>query len=104
MPHGEGKMSMVTSIRPQVLAATPTLRPEPTGRAMPAETARPVSAPDRKDAPAQTAAPAASVTARLAERDESRHPASEARIAAEAAREAYIKASRAAGISPLPLP
>jgi hypothetical protein len=68
------------------------------------EAARPVSAPERKDAPTQTAATAASVTARLAERDESRHPAAEARLAAEAARNAYIQASIAAGVSPLPLP
>jgi hypothetical protein len=47
---------------------------------------------------------AAAVTARLAERDESDHPVPEARIAAEAAREAYIRASIAAGVSPLPLP
>jgi hypothetical protein len=44
------------------------------------------------------------VAGRLAERDESDHPAAEARVAAEAAREAYIRASRAAGVSPLPLP
>jgi hypothetical protein len=47
---------------------------------------------------------AAAVTARLAERDESDHSVPEARIAAEAAREAYIRASIAAGVSPLPLP
>jgi hypothetical protein len=104
MQYGEGKMSMVTSIRPQVQAAAPSHRPEPTIRAMPVDTARPVSATDRKNAPAQAAAATAALTARLAERDESRHPAAEARIAAEAAREAYIKASLAAGISPLPLP
>jgi hypothetical protein len=99
-------MSMVTVLRSQVPTATalPSVRPEPAGRAPVVEAARPVSAPERKDAPAQATATAASVTARLAERDESRHPAAEARIAADAARKAYIRASIAAGVSPLPLP
>ena len=56
------------------------------------------------DAPGQIAASSAILTTRLAERDESRHPAAEARIAADAARKAYIKASIAAGVSPLPMP
>jgi hypothetical protein len=99
-------MSMVTAIRSQALApaVAPPARVEPAGRAPLVEAARPVSAPERKDAPAQATGTAASVTARLAERDEGRHPAAEARMAAEAAREAYIRASIAAGVSPLPLP
>jgi hypothetical protein len=99
-------MSMITATRPQApaSASAPQGRPDPAGRAPPAGTARPVTTPERQDAPAQATATAASVTARLAERDESRHPAAEARIAADAAREAYIRASIAAGVSPLPLP
>jgi hypothetical protein len=102
----EGKMDMVTAVRSQVpgLPSAALARPEPAGRTPLVEAARPVSAPAREDAPAQTTAAAASVSARLAERDESRHPAAEARIAADAAREAYIRASIAAGVSPLPLP
>lgn len=99
-------MSMVTAIRSQsaVPPPAPSARPEAAGRAPLVEAAGPTSAPERKDAATQPTATAASVTARLAERDESRHPAAEARIAAAAAREAYIRASIAAGVSPLPLP
>jgi hypothetical protein len=76
---------------------------------------RPTSAPTAQTSPAvaetlrldtvrQPAVAAGIVTARLAERDEGEHPAAAARAAADAAREAYIKASIAAGVSPLPLP
>jgi hypothetical protein len=100
----EAMVCSISVVRSQAPASTPPGKPEPAARAPVVEAARPVSTPLRKDALAQTAATAASVTARLAERDESQHPAAEARIAAEAAREAYIKASIAAGVSPLPLP
>jgi hypothetical protein len=63
-----------------------------------------VSEPLRKNALPQPGSAAAAVASRLAERDESDHPAPEARAAADAARAAYIKASIAAGLSPLPLP
>ena len=46
----------------------------------------------------------ASPSLQLAGTDEDGHPAADARAAAEAARKAYIAGSRAAGISPLPLP
>jgi hypothetical protein len=78
--------------------------PDTAPRRSPAPDAAPVTAPQRQAALSHPAASQALVTARLAERDETDHPATEARIAAEAAREAYIRASLAAGISPLPLP
>jgi hypothetical protein len=58
----------------------------------------------RADALRQPVETAALVTLSLAERDESDHPAAAARAASEAARDAYVRASLAAGVSPLPLP
>ncbi|MCX7288721.1 MAG: hypothetical protein NTW20_14520 [Rhodobacterales bacterium] len=99
-------MTMITAVRSQgpVPATTPAARHEAMSRTPAVQAARPVAQTDLKDAPGQPAATAASVAARLAERDESHHPAAQARAAADAAREAYIKASIAAGVSPLPLP
>ncbi len=99
-------MGLITAVRsPLPVAATSAhLATDPVARVPIAETARPVAATERQDAPQQPAATVASVTVRLAERDESDHPAVEARRAAEAAREAYIQASRAAGLNPMPLP
>ena len=99
-------MSMITAVRTQgqVPASASPTRHEQSVRSPVVEAASPVAETQVKDAPGQPAATAATVTARLAERNESHHPAAEARIAAEAAREAYIKASIAAGVSPLPLP
>ena len=99
-------MGLITAVRSQMPVAA---KPGPTAargvcRANWCETAAPVSEPERMDAVPQPGLAAAMVTARLAERDESDHPVPEARIAAEAAREAYIRASIAAGVSPLPLP
>ena len=64
----------------------------------------PVAETQRRDAVQSPSAGTAQVSVRLAERDEGQHPAAEARAAAMAAREAYIQASIAAGISPLPMP
>ena len=58
----------------------------------------------RRDAVRQSAGLAAQVAVELADRDEDQHPAAEARAVAQAARDAYIKASIAAGVNPLPLP
>jgi hypothetical protein len=58
----------------------------------------------RVDAVHQPAKLAAQVAVELADHDEDQHPATSARAAADAARAAYIKASIAAGVSPLPLP
>jgi hypothetical protein len=99
-------MDPVTAVRSQV--------PQPASPSQPALD-RPTSAPAARTAPAvaetmrrdavlQPAATAAMVTARLAEHAEGDHPADKARAAAEAAREAYIRASVAAGLNPLPLP
>jgi hypothetical protein len=98
-------MGLITAVRSQMpVAPGPTPQPPEASPRQPVETAAPVSEPQRKDAVPQPGVAAAAVTARLAERDESHHPVPEARIAAEAAREAYIRASIAAGLSPLPLP
>jgi hypothetical protein len=99
-------IGMTSAVRSQGPAVTALAQPapEPAARVPLAQGARPVTETQRTEAPQQSAATAAAVQARLAERDESDHPAEEARIAAEAARVAYINASREAGISPLPLP
>lgn len=99
-------MDPVTAVRLQApMPATPaqpaTERPN---NATAAQTAPPVTETDRRDAVHQPTQSAGIVTARLAEHDGSHHPAADARAAADAAREAYIKASIAAGVSPLPLP
>ncbi len=69
-----------------------------------AQSARPVAQTLRHEAVHQPAGTAAQVAVELAERGQDKHPASEARAAAQAAKDAYIKASIAAGLSPLPLP
>lgn len=100
-------MDPVTAIRSQLpLPASPSSAAldNRLTSAPAAQTAPPVTETALKDAVHQSALSPGLVTARLAERDESDHPAVEARAAADAAREAYIKASIAAGVSPLPLP
>jgi hypothetical protein len=97
-------MGMITSIRaPLPVADAPkpvVAEPRPLG-GLPGGAAGPVSAPMRSDAVVQVARASAGeaqlMTARQA-------PETSAAVAAEAARSAYIKASIAAGISPLPLP
>lgn len=98
-------MDSVTAVRSQVPgpASTAPPAPDPIISAPAAKTARPVTATMRKDAVQQPAGMAAQVAVELADRDQS-HPAAAARQAADAAREAYIRASIAAGLSPLPLP
>jgi hypothetical protein len=98
-------MNLITAIRSQgPIPATAPATPEPMARMPVVEAARPVAGTQRKDAVIQARGTGTPPNARLAERDESDHPATEARAAAEAARRAYIEASRAIGISPLPLP
>jgi hypothetical protein len=99
-------MTMIPALRPQVAAPTPppATKPDPGSRPPAVSAAAPVALPILKDAPGQSTASTATVPTRLAERNESNHPAAEARLAADAARKAYIKASIAAGVSPLPLP
>lgn len=99
-------MDLVSAIRTQLPAQSLTPQPAPDRPASPfaAQSVRPVGEPLRRDAVHQPSGLAAQVAVDLAERDEDRHPAAEARAAADAARDAYIKASIAAGISPLPLP
>lgn len=65
---------------------------------------RPVTDSLRHDVVPTTSGLAPQVSVQLVERPERQHPAAEARAAAMAAREAYIKASIAAGMSPLPMP
>jgi hypothetical protein len=98
-------MGLITAVRSQMpVAASPAPEPPRASPRQLVETAAPVSEPQRKDAVPQPGSATAVVTARLAERDKSDHPVPDARIAAEAAREAYIRASIAAGVSPLPMP
>jgi hypothetical protein len=99
-------MTLPTAFRPlqPTLAAQPSTAAHPQPRVPLAAAAAPMSPPLQLQAPAQPGTAAASLALRLAERDERSHPAAAARAAAEDARAAYIKASRAAGVSPLPLP
>lgn len=98
-------MALISAVRSQLpLPPTP---PQPTQESPPRAAGGPVPAvanPMRADALRQPAETAALVTLSLAERDESDHPAAAARAASEAARDAYVRASLAAGVSPLPLP
>jgi hypothetical protein len=99
-------MDPVTAVRLQV--PTPPVAPQPAPdrptSASAAQTSPAVAEALRLDTVRQPAVAVGIVTARLAERDEGEHPAAAARAAADAARVAYIKASIAAGVSPLPLP
>lgn len=99
-------MDSVTAVRSQlpVPAATSQTAPDRLTTAPAAQTAPPVTATLRKDAVAQPATLSAQVAVELADHDEDQHPVTAARAAADAAREAYIRASIAAGLSPLPLP
>jgi len=95
-------MELIVSLRSQFpqLAVTPApVSPSVT----PPGEMKAVAVPQRVTAvlPGRSAIAAAST--QLAESDEDAHPAATARAAAEAARQAYIRASLAAGISPLPL-
>ena len=99
-------MDLVTAVRLQVPQPASPSQPvaERLTSAPAAQTAQPVTETMRSDAVRQPAMTVGSIATHLAERDDSTHPASEAHAAANAAREAYIKASIAAGVSPLPLP
>ena len=99
-------MDLISAIRSQqpVLQAASHGATERVVSAPAATSVRPVAETLRRDAPQPSSAMSAQVSVHLAERDEGQHPAAQARAAAEAARDAYIKASIAAGVSPLPLP
>jgi hypothetical protein len=102
----DAKLGPITAVRSQVQAAA-SLSPQPQEVSLRhplVGSVAPVTTPQRPDAVTQSAASLPTLTVHLAERDESDHPVAEARIAAEAARQAYIRASIAAGASPLPLP
>lgn len=98
-------MGLITAVRSQIQVAANRATPSQEGspRQTPIETIAPVAEPQDANAVVPSGSTAALVTARLAERDESDHPVAEARIAAEAARDAYIRASIVAGVSALPL-
>lgn len=99
-------MDLISAIRSQQPIQQPSPHPA-TDRpvsAPAAQSTRPVVETLRRGAVQALSGSAAQASVRLAERDEDHHPAAEARAAAVAAREAYIKASIAAGISPLPMP
>jgi len=97
-------MTMITSIRAPLpvaeVAQSPTTEPQRADRT-PVGTSAAVAAPDHAQAVQQAPAkPLAGDPQFLTARTSSETSAAEA---AEAARAAYIKASIAAGISPLPL-
>lgn len=99
-------MDLISAIRSQLPVQQPPAQP-PADRgasAVAPESVRPVADTLRRDAVHAPGGTAAQVSVQLADRDAQHHPAADARAAAQAAREAYIKASIAAGISPLPLP
>lgn len=99
-------MDSVTAVRAQLPPPASLTQPEPERvvSAPAAQTQAPVAGPLRNDAVRQPPTLSAQVAVELAEHDEDAHPTTSARAAADAARAAYIKASIAAGISPLPLP
>lgn len=99
-------MDPVTAVRLQLPSPSLPSQPAPDrlASAPAAQTAPSVAETLRADAIRQPAVATGIIATQLAERDESDHPAVEARAAADAARAAYIKASIAAGVSPLPLP
>ena len=99
-------MGIMSAVRSQV--PVPASQPHPvtaaSERASVARSIAAVAEPLRPDAVRQPDIAPASVGVQLAEVDENREPVVAARAAAEAARDAYIRASIAAGVNPLPLP
>ncbi|MFC3087621.1 hypothetical protein [Tabrizicola soli] len=99
-------MGIISAVRSQL--PVPASQPHPaSGTSEGASVAQSIAAvaePLRPDAVRQPDSAPASVGVQLAEVDENREPVVAARAAAEAARDAYIRASIAAGINPLPLP
>lgn len=96
-------MEMMTVLRAQ-LPLPPA--PAPVAEAshvIPPGTVAAVAPPLRRDALQPARIATATLQVQLAEIDEDADHATAARAAAEAARAAYIKASIAAGVSPLPL-
>ncbi len=95
-------MGIMTAVRSQV----PVLQPLPAhlspNRAASALSGAPVAEPILRTAVRQTERMQETVAPHTALGAD--HPVAAAREAADAAREAYIRASIAAGISPLPLP
>jgi hypothetical protein len=97
-------MTSLTPVRPQTLASGATPHPAPTapipggGVSPAASRAAPVAPPQHRDAPRLIEgkfAPDAHLT---------QGPPDPTHATAEAARRAYIRASIAAGVNPLPLP
>lgn len=99
-------MGIMTAVRSQVpVPASPPPPASPANERAPAAQSIPaVSQPDRPQAVRQPDGASASVGLQLAAVDDGKEPVVAARAAAEAARDAYIRASIAAGVNPLPLP
>ena len=99
-------MGIMSAVRSQV--PVPALPPPPASpaseRAPAAQTISAVSQPDRPQAVQQPETTSGAIGVQLAAVDEGKEPVVAARVAAEAARDAYIRASIAAGVNPLPLP
>ena len=99
-------MDQVSALRLQMPVPAAQLQPTEARitSALAADSARPLADTQRRDAVQQPSGMMAQAAVELGERDRDHHPAADARAAALAARDAYIKASIAAGMSPLPLP
>jgi ribonuclease HII len=101
-------MGIITAVRSQVPVPAPVSQPAQVAAsrasAPVAETMLPVAETVRKDAVRQTDTTVAAAKMQLGNADGNSHPVAAARVAAEAARDAYIRASIAAGVNPLPLP
>lgn len=98
-------MGIMSAVRSQV--PVPAMQPitgTATERAAMGQSVAAVAQPQHPEALRQPDSAAAAIGVQLAERDEDHDPVAAARIAAEAARDAYIRASVAAGVNPLPLP
>ena len=97
-------MELMPVLRAQLpLPAAPPPVAE-TSRSVPPGTTPAVAAPEQPQAVQVALSAAASLPVHRAPIDEDGPPVSDARFAAEAAWKAYIRASIAAGVSPLPLP
>ncbi|MFP5480026.1 MAG: hypothetical protein ACLGIE_10125 [Alphaproteobacteria bacterium] len=99
-------MSIMSAVRSLVpVPASPPQPSNPAGeRAAAAQSVSAVAQPERPQSVRQPDRATGTVGLQLAAVEEDHEPVVAARAAAEAARNAYIRASIAAGVSALPLP
>jgi hypothetical protein len=97
-------MGIMTAVRSQVPVPPALPQPPQAAADRATDTVRAVAEPLRKEALRQPHATAGPASLQLSAADEGHEPVVAARAAAQAARDAYIRASIAAGVNPLPLP